>query len=108
MAFERSSQARHLSVGANNLIKSGGTLIASAQDVLDALGLKNTSREKQAIFGDNQAEQSILDLMEEGISELDALQVQSQLDPATFSQTITMLEISGKIRPLGGAHWILK
>ncbi|MGH7241607.1 MAG: hypothetical protein ACREGB_04905, partial [Candidatus Saccharimonadales bacterium] len=35
------------------------------------------------------------------------LQRSSQLDIATFNQTLTMLELSGKIRPLGGGHWAL-
>ena len=46
--------------------------------------------------------------MKEGITELDQLQMMSKLDPSVFSQTITMLEISGKIRPLGAAHWTLR
>jgi hypothetical protein len=35
------------------------------------------------------------------------LQQDSALDIAQFNQTLTMLELSGKIRPLGSGHWAL-
>lgn len=95
------------SVGTNNLIKSGAHLASSAQDILDLLGIESKTKERQAVFGDTAEEQTIIDLMQEGITALDELQNRSKLDPAIFSQTITMLEISSKIRPLGAAHWTL-
>lgn len=96
------------SVGPNNLIKSGATPVTNAEDVLNALGIKAEAKARQEVFGDTKEEQIIIDIMKEGITELDQIQTRSELDPATFSQTITMLEISGKIRPLGAAHWTLK
>lgn len=95
------------SVGTNNLLKSGATPITSAQDVLDALGIQATERQRAEVFGDTKEEQLIIDIIREGITELDHIQSKSELDPALFNQTITMLEISGKIRPLGAAHWTL-
>jgi DNA processing protein len=89
-----------LSIGTNNLIKSGAQLITSAQDVLNALGIQSTEKVKEEVFGDTAEEQAIIDLMRQGITEMDQLQQQSNLEPALFSQTLTMLEISGKIRPL--------
>lgn len=97
-----------LCIGTNNLLKSGAQVITSAEDVLNALGLQADEKAKVEVFGDNEAEQIILDLMKEGITELDQLQSKSNLDPADFSQTITMLEIAGKIRPLGAAHWTIR
>lgn len=96
------------SIGTNNLLKSGAVLITSAQDVLDALGLQLPKRDKEEVFGDTSEEQCIIDIMKEGITDLDHIQGASQLEPALFSQTITMLEISGKIRPLGANHWTLQ
>lgn len=95
------------SVGTNNLIKSGATPITDAQDVLDALGIQATERQRAEVFGDTEEEQLIIDIIKEGTTELDQIQSMSELDPALFNQTITMLEISGKIRPLGAAHWTL-
>lgn len=96
------------SVGTNNLIKTGAVPVTSAQDVLDALGLKLTNKANQDVFGDTKEEQIIIDLMKEGLTELNEIQIKSNLSPAIFSQTITMLEISGKIRPLGAAHWTIQ
>jgi DNA processing protein len=97
-----------LSHGTNNLIKTGAVPITSAQDVLDALGIHTAVQQRIEVFGDTEEEQMLLDLMKEGVTELEALQARSELEPSLFSQTLTMLEISGKIRPLGAAHWTLK
>lgn len=96
------------SVGTNNLLKSGAIPIASAEDMLNALGIQAKAKARQEVFGDTKEEQAIIDLIKEGVTELHEIQIKSELDSAIFSQTITMLEISGKIRPLGGAHWTLK
>lgn len=97
-----------LSAGTNNLIKTGATPITSTQDALDTLGIKAEEAARREIFGDTKEEQVIIDIMKEDITDLDQIQAKSQLDPSTFSQTITMLEINGKIRPLGAAHWTLR
>lgn len=96
------------SVGTNNLLKSGALLITKAQDVLDALGIKASEKVREEIFGDTKEEQIIINIMKTGVTELDLIQIKSGLEPSAFSQTITMLEISDKIRPLGAAHWTLK
>ena len=96
------------SIGTNNLIKSGATPITCAQDVLNALGIASEQKAREDVFGDNKEEQLIIDLMKDGVTELDEIQQKSQLDPSIFSQTITMLELSSKIRPLGAAHWTLR
>ncbi len=96
------------SVGTNNLIKSGAIPITMAQDVLDALGLQASEKAREEVFGDTKEEQIIIDIMKQGITELDQIQIKSELEPSVFSQTITMLEISDKIRPLGAAHWTLR
>ncbi|MBP9738573.1 DNA-processing protein DprA [Candidatus Saccharibacteria bacterium] len=96
------------SVGTNNLIKSGAMVVTEAQDILHLLGIQSEVEHKKAVFGDTKEEQLVIDLIQGGITTLDELQIKSALEPALFSQTITMLEISDKIRPLGGAHWTIK
>ncbi len=97
-----------LSSGTNNLLKSGAHVITSAEDVLNVLGLQAEESARNEVFGDTKEEQLIIDIMQEGITELDQIQAKSKLEPSTFSQSFTMLEISGKIRPLGAAHWTLR
>jgi DNA processing protein len=97
-----------LSIGTNNLIKNGASPITSAQDVLDAIGLQAGASQHIEVMGDTKEEQIIIDLMKSNISDQEILQIKSQLEPALFSQTFTMLEINGKIRPLGAGHWVLR
>lgn len=97
-----------LSSGTNNLIKSGAAVITTTKDVLDCLGLQESERNREAVTGDTKEEQDIINIMQEGLTDLDLIQSKAKIDPSIFSQTITMLEISGKIRPLGAAHWTLR
>jgi DNA processing protein len=96
------------SVGTNNLNKAGAHIITDASDVLNILGIKASEKAREEVFGDTPEEQMIIDIMKEDVTDLDQIQAQSNLEPAIFSQTITMLEISGKIRPLGANHWVLR
>jgi DNA processing protein len=97
-----------LSIGTNNLLKAGAHVITGADDVSNILGIQASEKDRQDVFGDTAEEQLIIDIMKEGVTDLDQIQAQSNLDPAIFSQTITMLEISDKVRPLGANHWIIK
>lgn len=92
------------SQGTNNLIKMGATPVTNIQDILSAMNLQITKQEKP-VFGDTQEETRILQLMNAGISDGSELLHTSQLDASVFNQALTMLEIAGKIRPLGAGHW---
>ena len=96
-----------VSIGTNNLIKAGATPVMSYLDVLHALGLVSHSSRPSDIRGRNQSEQRVLDLLVQGIDDGDDLLTQSQLSIAEFNQTLTMLEISSKVRSLGANHWAL-
>ncbi len=94
------------SEGTNNLIKHGATPVTSVEDILFSLGIDYASQ-KAHPKGDNEAEQAILDLLKGGVSDGTQLQIQSELDITTFNQTLSMLEIVGKIRNLGANQWSL-
>lgn len=97
------------SAGTNNLVKSGATPVTSYQDVLHMLGLKTKAeRPKAAPKGSNKYEQIIIDLLTAGTTDGGELLYQSSLDPSLFNQTLTMLEITGKVRSLGANHWSLR
>lgn len=93
-----------LSAGTNRLIKTGATPITEANDIFEALQLRNVS-EEQEVLAANAQEAAILTHMQSGVTEASELQILSELEPAIFNQTLTMLEITGKIRPLGAGHW---
>lgn len=95
-----------LSAGTNQLIKTGAAMITSVDDILDALHLTKKDRQ-QNLFGNNKAETAVLTALEQGITDGSVLQAASELSPTIFAQTLTMLEINGKIRALGGNVWSL-
>jgi DNA processing protein len=90
--------------GTNNLIKTGATPITDIDDVLFALKLEPKTS-NVAVMPANAEEAAILDHMKKGITDINQLQQTSKLSPELFSQTLTMLEITGKVRPLGAGHW---
>jgi len=95
------------SEGTNNLIKAGARPVTSYKDVLLALGLEEHDA-SVPVYGRNPEEQAILDLLLQGTSDGEELQKTSHLAIAEFNKTLTMLEISGKIRAIGANQWALR
>lgn len=95
------------SAGTNNLIKTGAVPVTNVNDVLTALNLESETT-NVSVMGANAKEAIILEFMKRGITDINELQKASELTPEQFSQTMTMLEITGKIRPLGSAQWAIK
>jgi len=94
------------SIGTNNLIKaSKAGIMTSYKDVLFALGFYERKPSARRIKGRNANEQAVIDLLLKGISNGDELLERSELSASSFNQAITMLELGGKIRPLGGNQW---
>ncbi len=94
--------------GTNNLIKSGATPVTCAEDIFHVLGIAPTSAHRtKRPQGSTPEEQVLLDLLHAGTSNGSELLAQSKLDIRIFNQTLTMLEIRGHIRPLGGNNWAL-
>jgi DNA processing protein len=96
------------SAGTNNLIKSGARPVTCVEDILQALGIDSKKAEKRRPTSGNPDEQCLLDLLFEGVSDGDELLVRSGLDVRIFGQCLTMLEIRGQVRPLGGNRWALQ
>lgn len=94
-----------LSEGTNQLIQSGAHPIVCAQDVLDIVGLSNHQNPDSSPLAANSAEEAIIALIQQGVTDASTLQLQSKLAPDVFNQTLTMLEITGKIIAQGSNHW---
>jgi len=94
------------SEGANNLIKHGAVPVTCIDDILFTLGVKSTQT-KSLPKGSNEAEDAVLQLLSAGQQDGEVLQSESGLEIALFNQTLTMLEITGKIRSLGANQWVL-
>lgn len=97
-----------LSAGCNNLLKVGATPITDVTDVLEQLGLRDIGKQTELPLGDTPGEAIILKLLAQGIREGELLHQKSGLAAASYSQTMTMLEIEGKIRALGANQWALR
>lgn len=95
------------SEGTNNLIKSGATPITCTEDVLHALGLRPQQLITKQIASANPHEQTLLELLHKGTRDGADLLATSQMEVGLFNQTLTMLEITGKIRSLGANQWTL-
>jgi DNA processing protein len=95
------------SAGANNLLKTGATPVTGSADIFHVLGIRSSGL-LTAPTGDTPEEQTILNLIHNGTSDGEELLVLSKLAVPTFSQTITMLEITGKVRALGANKWALQ
>ena len=95
------------SAGCNNLIKNGATPITSVDDILEVLNISGNAHAKNQIFASNSAEYQILQSLSTEDLYIDELHSRSKLDTAIFQQTISYLEITGRIKAVGGNIWTL-
>ncbi len=97
-----------LSAGCNNLIKQGAHPITCAEDVLEIIAPELLRPQSLLPLGSTPLESKIISLLQSGIRDGEELQVLSEVDIVEFSRAITMMEISGTIRALGGNQWTLR
>lgn len=95
------------SQGTNNLIKTGALAVTNSSEILEVLGL-DSSTEDIEVFASSPEEQAIIGLLLSGVTAGDELLSGSKLETSKFSQTLTMLEITGKIKALGNNHWSIR
>jgi DNA processing protein len=94
-----------LAEGCHNLIKAGAGVITSADDILAILGI--AAEHHHAHTANSPEEKIILDTITSGIHDADELFAQCKMPITQFNQTLTMLEIQGRITPRGGNTWYL-
>ncbi len=96
-----------LSAGCNNLIKAGAIPVTCVQDILDALEWQDLGAAPKKVHGETEEESAIIALLEQGVTDGALMLHKSGLQPSRFNQALTMLEITGRIRPTGANHWSL-
>ena len=96
-----------MSSGCNNLLKVGATPVTEIGDVLHALNLRDNVQSELPL-GSDKEEDTLLKLLSDGVREGELLHQKSGLSAAVYSQTMTMLEIEGKIKALGANQWTLR
>ncbi len=97
-----------LSGGCNSLLKQGATPVMSADDILEVIAPGLLKPQVQLALGDNSAQTTIIQLLVNGTRDGDELQRQSDIDPSQFASELTMMEINGLVRSLGGNQWTLR
>jgi DNA processing protein len=94
------------SEGTNNLIKSGAVPVTDADDIFFALKISPAGKQAKP-FNGTLLEETVYSLIKEGVSDQEELVAAARTDSPTLSGTLTMLEISGYIRPAGGGSWVI-
>jgi len=96
-----------LSAGPNRLLQDGARVVLTADDVLRVIAPELVAGQKQFVFGNTPAETAIITLIQQGVRDGDELLEKSKLQPSDFSQALTMLELNGTVRPIGGNRWTI-
>lgn len=97
------------SLGPNNLIKMGAKLVTDARDILEELNLKNLVQniETRQILADTKEEQIILDNLSHEALAIDKLVQLTKLETSLVNSTLSLMEMKGKVKNLGGAQYVL-
>lgn len=94
-----------VSAGTNQLIKDGATPITCAQDILESLGINIKAAKVADYKPQNDAEQTIIELLKSGTVQSEEIQTGSGLSPVEYSMALTMLEIKGVITQSAPGIW---
>lgn len=97
-----------LSTGCNALLKQGARVATCAEDILEVIAPELLEAQSILPLGNTPLESTIIQLLQSGIRDGDELQRQSLATVAEYSQTLTMMEINGTVRGLGGNQWTLR
>lgn len=96
-----------LSAGCNMLLKQGANPVTCAEDVLEVIAPQLLKPQTILPLGSTPLESKIIQLLQAGIRDGEKLQQETGAPPAEFGQALTMMEINGVVRPLGGNQWTL-
>lgn len=97
-----------MSAGCNTLLKQGAHVTTCADDILEIIAPDLLRPQTSLPLGDTPLETTILKLIHDGLRDGDQLHRATEVPITEFNQALTMLELAGSIRSLGGNQWTLK
>lgn len=97
------------SSGPNNLIKHGAHLMESVSDIYDELGLKSpeSAATVRKIVPKNHLEGIVIECLKDQPKHIDQIIKEAGLGHNQISSTLTIMEIGGKVKHLGGLTYRL-
>lgn len=96
-----------LSAGCNALLKRGAAPVTEAKDVLETIAPQLLKPQSVLPLGTTPLETEIIKLLQAGVRDGDQLHQKTGAGASEFGQALTMMELSGTIRALGGNQWTL-
>ncbi len=97
-----------MSLGCNELIKQGATPLMNTDQVLETIAPEALQSQTTLFSSNDPLEQTVIDLLVAGVRDGDELQQKAGCSATDLSTALTMLEIAGAIRSLGGNAWTLR
>ncbi|MFL5732293.1 MAG: DNA-processing protein DprA [Chloroflexia bacterium] len=96
-----------MSDGTNNLLKQGAKCVTSARDILEELQMDMVSEHIEAArsLPADPTERMLLDFLQDSSQHIDELTGKSGLPASTVSAVLTMMELKGMVRHLGGMQY---
>lgn len=95
--------------GANRLIATGAFPALSVDDVLEVLNLDAAARQAplQMALPEDPTERKVLQLLSSEPVHIDELSARSEIPIAELNACLSMLELRGQARQVGGLHYVL-
>ena len=98
-----------MSKGPNSLIKHGAKVVLTAEDILESLDLNNIKNyiKTEIRKAESKEEALIYSFLKDEPIHIDVLKRLTKMDIKVINTTLSMMEIQGKVRNLGGMNYIL-
>lgn len=97
------------SAGTNSLIKMGAKLVAGSHDIIESLNLSQAAAfiENKKVIPESAEEELILKQLSYEPLHVDEIKNLTKLDTSIINSTLTIMEMKGIIKNLGGMNYVL-